>query len=275
MKADIKVVVFLFLLCCSRTVQAQTDSVKIQRDSAVTIETDPTVVFFQQNEKVTAPAKLVLITKTGKTTNLAAFLKDIGQFSDHVLADMDGDNKKELLIHNYTGGAHCCDELYFFKNTGPGKYQQTAKLFAGNTIITPEKKFEFDLYEQFGYFFTCYACSYEDTTDEAPVPVHSILLRYAKGTLQLVPPDKDLRSVINDNLAKLGEQPYQKPDESSFDNGLRKEIALNLAVYYYSFGKNIAETQKLFNKYYKFPDAKKVWAEFVKNLGWIKKENSF
>lgn len=59
------------------------------------------------------------------------------------------------------------------------------------------------------------------------------------------------------------------------DDGFRKEIALNLAVFYYSFGKNMLETQKLFNKYYKFPDTKKVWAAFVKNLGYIKKESDF
>ncbi len=90
------------------------------------------------------------------------------------------------------------------------------------------------------------------------------------------PVDRELRSQINDNLGKLGEQPYEKlEDEIAQDNGLRKEFAMNLAVFYYSFGKNIIETQKLFNKYYKFPDAKKVWTAFLKQLQHMKKDNDF
>ncbi len=81
---------------------------------------------------------------------------------------------------------------------------------------------------------------------------------------------------INDNLGKLGELPFGKlDDELAMDEGFRKEVAMNLAVFYYSFGKNMAETQKLFNKYYKYPDAKKVWTAFSKSLLYIKKDNDF
>lgn len=218
----------------------------------------------------------MLLTKTNKTINLPEFLKSLGIYTDHVLADLDNDGKKELLISNYTGGAHCCDEMYIFKNIAPNKYQQAVKLFAGNTVITGKKEFAYNFYEQFGYFFTCYACAYTDTTDEAPIDLHNILLRYNKGKMVVVPGDKELRSTITDNLGKLGERPYEKlEDASSFDDGLRKEFAINLAVFYYSFGKNILETQKLFNKYYKYPDAKKVWAAFVKQLQYLKKDNDF
>lgn len=241
-----------------------------------TASVDPTYEFFQHHEKAAAPSKVIVITKTKKTLNLASYLKSLGESADHVLADMDNDGKKELLVYNFTGGAHCCDEIYIFKNIGLNKYQHVSRLFAGNTAITPEKELIYSFYEQFGYFFTCFACSYPDTSDEAPVPLHSIMMRYSKGKLQLVPPDKELRSVINDNLGKLGEQPYEKlEDASSFDNGLRKEVALNLAVFYYSFGRNLVETQKLFNKFYKFPDAKKVWSSFVSNLMAIKKQSDF
>lgn len=237
---------------------------------------DPTFDFFQKGEKTPTASKVSVVTKAGKTINLASYLKNLGENADHVLADMDSDGKKELLVYNFTGGAHCCDEIYIFKNIGPNKYQQVSHLFAGNTAIIPGKDLIYSFYEQFGYFFTCYACSYPDTTDEAPVPLHSIMLRYNRGKLQLVPPDKELRSVINDNLGKLGEQPYEKlEDASSFDNGLRKEVALNLAVFYYSFGRNLIETQKLFNKFYKFPDAKKVWSAFVSDLMAIKKQSDF
>ena len=77
-------------------------------------------------------------------------------------------------------------------------------------------------------------------------------------------------------LARLSEQAYEKLDDDiSFDNGLRKEFAINLAVYYYSFGRNMPATQALFNKYYKFPDAKKVWASFTETIKYIRQENKF
>jgi hypothetical protein len=272
MKMASRAIAILLSISCSVIAMSQIDTVTIMPDTTV----DITSQFFQQNEKAANPVKIILVTRAGKTTNLGSYLKKSGEFADHALADLDDDGKKELLIYNFTGGFHCCDEILIFKNTGINKYQQVYRLFAGNTAILPEKDFIYNFYEQFGYFFTCYACSYEDTTDEAPIPVHSILLQYSKGKLQLVPPDKELRSVINDNLAKLGEQPYENLDDAiSFDNGLRKEFAMNLAVFYYSFGRNLVETQKLFNKYYKFPDAKNVWSQFTRILLAIKKESSF
>ena len=246
-------------------------------DTTVVPETDPTILFFQQGEKVNDPAKTLLVTKTRKTVSLKKFTEtELSDYADHVLADLDNDGKKELLLYDFTGGAHCCDEVYIFRNTVPGKYQHVAKLFAGNTIITSDKQFVYNFYEHFGYFFTCFACAYTDTTDEAPLEVRSIHLKYAQGKLLVVKGDQELRSAINDNLGKLGEQPYEVlEDEISFDNGLRKEVALNLAVFYYSFGKSLPATKQLFDKYYKFPDARKVWTTFVKNLQEVRTNNDF
>lgn len=265
------VVVFSFSM-----LRAQVDSVLYQRDSVIIPDSDPTVLFFQQHEKAASPAAVSLVTKTNKVISLQAFLAGIGIYADHVLADLDGDGKKELLISNYTGGAHCCDEIYIFKNLAPNRFQHVVKFFAGNTMITEKKEFIYNFYEQFGYFFTCYACAYTDTTDEGPIELHNIMLKYNKGKVTVVPGDKELRSSIMDNLGKLAEKPFEKlEDEMAQDNGLRKEVAINLAVFYYSFGMNILETQKLFTKYYKYPDAKKVWAAFVKQLQYLKKENDF
>lgn len=266
----------LVLLFSFSALHAQVDSVMYQRDSVVIPESDPTVLFFQQNEKVASPATIRLVTKANKIVNLQAFLGSTGIYAGHVLADLDKDGKKELVISNYTGGAHCCDEIYIFKNIAPNRYQYVVKFFAGNTTITKDNEFAYNFYEQFGYFFTCYACAYTDTTDAAPVELHNILLKYIKGKMMIASGDKELRSAIIDNLGKLGEQPYEKlEDDIAQDNGLRKEFAINLAVFYYSFGRNLIETQKLFNKYYKFPDAKKVWAAFVKQLQTIRKDNDF
>jgi hypothetical protein len=259
------------------------DTVLYQRDSVIEMG-NSTTQFFNHSEKTTIPNKITIITKTGKTTTMTAFLKSLGppdgivspELTDYGFADLDNDGKKELVISNFTGGAHCCDEIYIFKNIGVNKYQHAAKLFAGNTIITSKNEFIYDLHEMLGYFFTCYACGYSDTSDAAPIELSTILLKYNKGKLSVLSIDKELRSVINDNLGKLCEQPYEKLDaEIAQDNGLRKEIAMNLAVFYYYFGKNIVETQKLFNKYYKYPDAKRIWAGFVKQLQYIRKDNDF
>ena len=94
--------------------------------------------------------------------------------------------------------------------------------------------------------------------------------------MSVIPGDKKLRNTINDNLGKLSELPFGKLDDQlAMDEGFRKEVAMNLAVFYYSFGRNMPETQKLFSKYYKYPDAKMVWTAFTKSLLFIKKDNDF
>lgn len=265
--------------------------VMYQKDSAIIPETDPTTLFFQEGEKTTIPDKILIVTKSRKTLPLTKLLKGIytatGQwvgaqtdsmdsYIEYTFADLDNDGKKELLIYNYTGGAHCCDEIYIFKSIAANKYQHVVKMFGGHTVITSKKEFEFSFAESFGYFFTCFACGFTDTTDGAPIYVDNITLKYNKGKVTVLPGDAELKSVINDNLGKLCEQPYVKLDsEIPMDEGLRKEVAMNLVVYYYCFGRNLAATQQLFNKYYKYPDAKKIWTAFTKNLLYIKQDNDF
>lgn len=94
--------------------------------------------------------------------------------------------------------------------------------------------------------------------------------------MQVVPGDPELKSIIHGNLGKLGKKPYQPLEKDvDFDDGLRKEMAFNLAVYYYSFGRNLTETQQLFSRYYKHPDAKKVWAGFTRQLRYMREQNDF
>jgi hypothetical protein len=233
--------------------------------------------FFERTKEVPYVSKTLLITKAGKTISMTAFLKaETHTEVQYGLIDLDSDGKKELVIYNFSGGAHCCDEFYFFKNIAPNKYQYVAKTFAGNVCVTDENQFLYDFNEQFGYFFTCYACAYEPETEMAANPVHNIFLKYNKGKLSVVPGDNELRNQVNDYLGKLSEEPYEKlQNEADQDNGLRKEFAFHFAVYYYSFGRNLTETKKLFDKYYKYPDAKKVWSQFVSILSWIKNQNDF
>jgi hypothetical protein len=266
------ILLFILFLSLSTGSFAQTDLSIL--DSA----TGCTSAFFKRAEKPASLDKIVLVNKAGKALKMPAYLEKegIGGFGEYGLADLDYDGKMELVISNFTNGAHCCDEFYFFRNMGNNRYQLAARTSAGNICINERDDFIYDFYEQLGYFFTCYACSYTDTTDAAPLPVQHIKIRYIKGKLNVLPGDKELKAEILDNLEKLAEQPFVKLAETSDqDNGLRKEFALNLMVYYYSFGKNLAETKKLFDKYYKFPDAKLVWTEFNKTLQGIKSRNNF
>jgi hypothetical protein len=249
------------------------------KDSVIEVRTDSRL-FVETAEKVADPLKVLLVTETGRTVSLASMLATLTNKElvspVHCLVDLDNDGKKELLIECFTGGAHCCDELSFYRWIAPNKYQYTGVMFAGRTVITPEKTFIHSFTEQLGYFYTCYACGYIDTSDAAPIDTREIGIRYRKGKLIPVPGDKELRSVINDNLGKLGEKISEEQwDGQGQDEGARKAFAMNLAVFYYSFGKNIPETKKLFTKYYRYKDAAKVWLQFSKALNYIKSRNSF
>jgi hypothetical protein len=237
-------------------------------------------------EKFFATAQKPVTTKTqvtrddGKTVLLSAFLKEHSSPEMEMkalsgLADLDKDGKKELVVYGYSGGAHCCDEFYFFSNSAPNQYKFAGKTFGGDVCVS-KNDFLFSFDEQFGYFFTCYACSLEDNSDVKLSPMHNIVLNYVQGKLQVASPDDHLRSTVEQNLGKLSKESYVKlEDESDQDNGLRKEFAMNLAVYYFSFGKDMLSTQTLFNKYYKFADAKKVWTAFVKQIQYMATINSF
>lgn len=194
------------------------------------------------------------------------------------LKDLDGDGKAELIIYNFTGGAHCCDEWYLFKNIGPNRYAQAARLFAGNTCISGNT-FLFDFFESFGYFYTCYACELEEKKNnrgEQYERIANIALVYKGGRLQVSPSDAVLKEKLLRNLRyirSLGWDGGAKGDE--FDDGRRKALAQTLAVYYFSFGKKLAETKKLFLSNYPFKDSASLWEEFTIQLQNVEKQNSF
>ncbi|MFM2138803.1 MAG: hypothetical protein RJA57_1110 [Bacteroidota bacterium] len=246
-------------------------------DTLLQEEEDPTLRFFRNAEKPSDAERFTLVGINGQTMTLAAWLKQKAyQSGEQVLADLDHDGRKELLLYGYTGGAHCCDAITVFRESAPRRYQQAGTLYAGHTIVKSDGTFLFDLYEQFGYFFTCYACGLTDTSDAAPIDVSVVRVIYTKGRLAVVPGDQELRSLILDNLGKLRERPYVKFDDAVIqDEGQRKAFALNLAVYYFSFGKNLTATRQLFFQYYKFPDAVTVWAAFLKTLNGVRRGNSF
>jgi hypothetical protein len=251
-------------------------------DSAMAMPVSPITTFFEQAEKIDDTEKVTVITKAKKLMNLKKFIISLNGgvegstlYANQGLSDLDGDGKKELVVWYFSGGDNCCDEMYIFKLVTTNKYQQAARMYAGHTTILANKEFEYNLHENLSRFFTCNICFYSDTADTAPIDVSNITLKYTKGKLSPVPSYSELKSIINDNLGKLGEVPYTPLNETGNDEGLRKEIAINLTAYYYLFGKNLPAIQQLFTKYYKHPDAKKVWAAYLKQLNLLKTRNDF
>ena len=270
---------FLLVTLIDRSTFAQqtADTVMFQKDSAIIPETDPLTKLLQEGEKVAHPEKTMMMLKSGKQISMHQFVKsNLTEFSDAALVDLDNDGKAELFFSNYTGGAHCCDEIYIFKKIGINRYQFSGKMYAGVTGIDESKTFQYRLYELFGYFFTCYACGFPTESEADPIENNTINIQYRQGRLQIVKGDKELLHIIHDNLGKLKEQPYVAlKDDLAMDEGLRKEFAFNLGVYYYAFGKNFTSTKLLFDKYYKFSDSKKVWNQFVATIKHINSINTF
>lgn len=263
------------LVCSLFTAQAQeTDTVLFARDSVIELVTRSTDILFGHGEKLADPAKIMVTTPARKTISLAKLMETgNNEYVNHTISDLDGDGKKELLILNNPNGQPV-DELWFCKQITPYKYQYTAKLTGGRVSPTLDKKWIYDISPVFDGFYTCKGCKYPDESDEAPIPMKEITVRYSKGKLIIEKADQELRSIINDNLGKLGEKLAPiKPEED--DDGTRREIAMNLAVYYYTTGKNLTATKTVFRKYYKAPDAATIWSAFTKRLQKINSQVSF
>src|SRR5215207_3410158 len=127
-----KALIFIFrFVNSSINVNSQVDTVLYAKDSVIEMIEDCIQTRIENSDK---PAdNILLLTKEGKTISFSRFLKD-KQLQEPLygLVDLDSDNKKELIIYHFTGGAHCCDELYIFKTIARNKYQYAAKLHAGN-----------------------------------------------------------------------------------------------------------------------------------------------
>jgi len=244
-------------------------------------------MFISQNG-VENPGEAMLILENNKVISLTNFMVSIGNkqlvnddeyagmLPYQVLTDLDDDGRKELIVFNFTGGSHCCDEVYIFKNISVNNYQFAAKTHAGNVCLTFNKDFIYGLNEHFGYFYTCFACGLEDSARSGLQQAGDFLLRYKNGSLITVKSTRKQNKRIKANLKILAQHPYVKlEDETDQDDGLRKEFAFNFGEYYFLSGKDIKKTKALFDTYYQFPDANNVWKEFVLLLEEISRTNTF
>ena len=283
MKLFLTLVLFISLFfsqSCSH--KQKTTGVKNDKTQIVdTVEENCTTAFFNSGEKENN-SQNVFVEVDGRKSTLAAFIDTVTAGDDRLkefvstgLFDLDGDGKKELVMNGYTGGAHCCDIFHFFENIEPNTYRHVGSTFAGDVCPVKGNTFNFYFFQSLGYFFTCYACGY--STDEyTPIGDKAFFsFKYDKGKLVIIPGNAKQKEYLIANLKQLSKQPYKKIEDDGMDDGLRKEYALTIATYYFSFGKDMGDTKMLFDKYYTFPDATKVWNELASNLQYIADNNDF
>jgi hypothetical protein len=232
--------------------------------------------FFKRLPRFSDSGSAYLVWKNGKRKSLTQFFKDefMSPVSQYGKKDLDGDGISELIIFNYTGGAHCCDEYYFFRQKSGQDFEFKAHLMGGQACIDAASNLiTYSFSELLGYFYSCYACSFNDSSGNFKT-MREIQLKYTGPKLEIVPYDKNAEQQNLKNLDVLQKNGFEKIEET-MDNGWRKEIAMNLAIWHFNHNKNWKQTKLLFNKYYKFPDASKVWKEFHRTLAESEKENSF
>lgn len=232
--------------------------------------------FFSPLPKFKDSSSAYLLLNDGKRITLTQFFKDefMSEISQYGRKDMDNDGVEELIVFNNTGGAHCCDEYYIFSQRHTNEYEFKAHLMGGETCINASDNiFTYSFGETFGYFFTCYACEFKDSSGVFN-SVREIQLKYAGGKLEVIPYDSAAEKQNLINLEILQKHGYEKV-EDLMDSGWRKEFAINLAVWHFNHSKDWNQTKALFSKYYNFEDAEKVWKEFYAILFDSTKENTF
>lgn len=256
------------------TAMALSDSAGKETDRLVYV--DCYEGFFKDLPLLSDSDRVVLTARNGDTVKFKKFFReDLGsKYARYGLKSIDADTIPELIVYNYTGGAHCCDELYVFGKE-KDSYAFRAKLYGGFICIDPVTNIiTYSLNETLGYFFSCYACGFSDSTKGFQT-IREIELAYKGGKFEVKPYAPATEKQVLHNLAVLKEHGFEEIVEGLMDSGWRKEFAMNFAVWHYNHGQNWNETKKLFDKYYTFKDAARIWKEFYSTLEDAKKENTF
>ncbi|MBK8981109.1 MAG: hypothetical protein IPM38_02030 [Ignavibacteria bacterium] len=169
--------------------------------------------------------------------------------------DLDGDGKKEILIAMYSGGAHCCTNLFAGK-ISKGKFILTDSIYWGNSFFRMEDlnadgKQEFTgVNDVYAYIFTNYA--------QSKFPV----LIYAYENDRFIKVTEKFPDVINERLTDLKKEleEYKNilceeagAETFNTDAGAVKAILAAITEEYMSLGK-IEEGYKLIDEFYKCPD---------------------
>jgi hypothetical protein len=232
--------------------------------------------FFTGLPKFKDSLSALLLLESGKKATLTQFFRDeyMSTMAQYGTKDLDGDGTIELVIYNNTGGAHCCDEYYIFQQKAKSEFRYQGQLVSGQVCVDAATNiFTYSFTETYGYFFGCYACTFQDSTGVFK-SMREIQLRFSKNKFEVVPYDTAAEKQNILNLQVLYDHGYEEL-EGMMDNGLRKEFAMNFAVWHFNHGQDWKKTKKLFDQYYHFNDAVKIWMEFYNILKEVSQQNSF
>ncbi|MBL8006156.1 MAG: hypothetical protein JNJ56_01385 [Ignavibacteria bacterium] len=171
--------------------------------------------------------------------------------------DLDGNGKREILIQNYSGGAHCCTSLFAgeFKNS---KFVFTDSVNWGNsfyeiTDLNNDKKQEITgVNDMFAYEFTNYAQS----------QFNLLIFGFDKG--KFINVTNKFPDIVSAHIKDLEEELKQytdtgykcmQADEDTFntDAGAVKAILAAITAEYHTLG-NVPEGYKLIDQMYACPD---------------------
>lgn len=233
-------------------------------------------IFFKADKKDTTNYSLVL--NDGTTTSIHEFIKKEYASTEDVairLQDVDKDGVKELWLRAFTSGMHCCDEWKVFLPQTNGSYKLSSYLTAGDVCVENEV-FTFSLSQVLGYFKSCFACGYEDSA-KGFIPVREFSLKYVQGKFVVAPYDKLMEQRILKNLTILKNALTNVVDdeEATISGSMKKEFAINIAVFYFNNNKNWEASKKLFLQYYPLKDGENLAKELKALLDEVMKENSF
>ena len=132
MKKQFASIILILLVSLGKAQVIDGDTLMHARDSAIIDPSQQTIEFFQVAEKVSDPSKVRVIAKTGKTSTLQLLLlTTVATSTDHALADLDNDGKKELLIYILRIDVNPYrqpDEIWVYKNITASKYQYAGRI---------------------------------------------------------------------------------------------------------------------------------------------------
>jgi len=221
-------------------------------------------------------SNIVLISEEGVRKTLLEFLRDsdniFAVFPEAKMLDIDSDGKDELFVYQYTGGAHCCECVAMYKPKPKTKmeYQFVIDFCAKYGTLqlddvgvgTNNALIKVSIFEEMGYFHTCYACF-----PEINVPVISNLYLMCDKAGIHYTSIPQLNDSIIESLSELKNIPIRNidlNDLTDFDDGNRKCFAMNLMCYYFNNQQNEIATKQLFYQYYPdIPDRDTIWTEII------------
>lgn len=252
------IVVFVSVSCNSTT-----DKTTARQQADTTAAEKPGVI-----AAIADSSKLMIINRKNEKLSYDAYRKTFEPASSSMqptftAKDIDADGNNEIVVDYYTGGAHCCQVTTILSRTGETEMTEVLN-YTGGTIISGDTV-SLDFYEALGYFHTCYACGLENP--RAVSPMANFL--YKKGTFVSLPANDQTNNAILTNLKFVksrGIPNKDNPGDDGFDDGTRKEIAINLTAWYFNNGRNTGDVKKLFDEYYHHADKEKIWKDLSSYL---------